>query len=92
MLKGIGRPEYYLGGNFHVTKEVDGQQEVDNDDKDHHLSPLWLKEGVKTAFSARTYIKQCIGKLETMMGVTSFHMHQSPMAEATHPELDDSPS
>jgi len=90
-LKGIGRPEYYLGGNFHTTKDIDAIHEVDNDDKQHHLSSKWLKEGVKMAFSARTYIEQSIDKLETMMGQKAFTGYNTPMAEGAHPELDDSP-
>jgi hypothetical protein len=60
MLKGVGKPEYYLVGNFHTTKDVDGLQEANDDDPTPHLSSKWLKEGVKTAFSARTYIEQCM--------------------------------
>ena len=37
-LKGVGKPEYYLGGNFYIAKDVDSLKEVDNDDKNHHLS------------------------------------------------------
>ena len=50
ILKGIGKPEYYLDGNFHTTKDVDFVSEVENDDKNHHLSSNWLKEGVKQHF------------------------------------------
>ena len=71
-LQGIGMPEYYLGGNVHSTKDVDGTIEANNDMQEHHLSSKWLKEGVKNAFSARTYIKNCMKKLETMMGVEFF--------------------
>ena len=90
-LQGIGTPEYYLGGNFHSTKDVDGTIEANDDDPQHHLSSKWLKEGVKHAFSARTYIKNCMKKLETMMGVEAFPQFKTPMAEAAHPETDDSP-
>ena len=91
MLKGIGKPEYYLGGNYHTTKDIDNVKEVGHDEKDKHLSTKWLKEGIKTAFSARTYIENCIGKLETMMNVQSFALYNSPMSEIEHPETDDSP-
>ena len=91
MLKGVGKPEYYLGRNFHTTKDIEGMKEVNNDDMNHHLSSKWLKEGVKTAFSARTYIEQSLNKLETMMGVKAFALQNSPISEAAHPELDDSP-
>ena len=46
-LQGIGTPEYYLGGNFHSTKDIDGTLEVNDDMQEHHLSSKWLKEGVK---------------------------------------------
>ena len=42
MLKGVGKPEYYLGGNFHTTKDIEGMKEVNNDDMNHHLSSKWL--------------------------------------------------
>ena len=87
MLKGVGKPEYYLGGNFH---SVNGLQEANDDDHTPHLSSRWLKEGVKMAFSARTYIEQCMSKLEAMMN-TAFSLKNSPMSELYHPEVDDSP-
>jgi len=90
-LKGVGKPEYYLGGNYHTTKDIEGLQEVNNDSPDTHLSSKWLKEGIKTAFSARTYVQQSISKLEEMMGVKEFSTYNSPMHEAAHPEIDDSP-
>ena len=86
-LKGVGKPEYYLGGNFH---SVTGIQEANDDDHTPHLSSKWLKEGVKMAFSARTYIDQCMNKLEEMMG-TVFPTKGSPMSDLYHPEVDDSP-
>ena len=88
-LKDIGKPEYYLGGNFHTIKNID-LKEVDNDTKGHHLSSKWLKEDVRTAFSARTYVQQSVSKLETMMGY-EFRGEKSPMLEGLHPETDDSP-
>jgi len=75
MLKGIGKPEYYLGGNYHTTKDIDNLKEVGHDEIDKHLSTNWLKEGVKTAFSARTYIENCIGRLETMVNVQSYVLY-----------------
>ena len=42
------------------------------------------------AFSVRTYIEQSLDKLDQMMGVKSFLLYNSPMAEGVHPELDDS--
>ena len=89
-LKGIGTPEYYLGGDFHTTKDVDNLAEVNHDVQDKHLPASWLKEGVKTAFSAKTYITNCMEQLEKMMG-KEFALQNSPMSEAAHLELDDSP-
>ena len=42
------------------------------------------------AVSARTYIETAVKRLETMLSC-QFSLHNSPMAEALHPELDDSP-
>ena len=89
MLKGIGTPEYYLGGNFHTTKDPDNVKETNHDEQDKHLPAMWLKENITTAFSAETYIKNSLEKLATMMGKDFAHM--TPMAESAHPELDDSP-
>ena len=95
-LKGVGAPEYYLGGDVDMmnsnpsTKEVDGTLEVDHDERDRHLDVKWLRHHVKTAFSARTYIKNTIQRLERMMG-KEFSLEKSPMAEHLHPEIDDSP-
>ena len=88
-LKGIGRPEYYLGGNFHTIRDID-LKEVGDDQKGHHLSSKWLKENVRTAFSAKKYVQQSVDKLEKMMGY-HFGTPKSPMAEALHPEVDESP-
>ncbi len=90
LLTEAGKPEYYQGGDFHTTKEIDGIEEANDDDTAPHLSSKWLKEGVKTAFSARTYISQCMSKLETMMNKT-FSTKNSPMSDLYHPETDDSP-
>ena len=92
----MGSPEYYLGGDVDMmnsspsTKDIDGVMEVDHDEKDKHLNVQWLRHNVKTAFSARTYIKNTIERLERMMD-TTFKLERSPMAENLHPEIDDSP-
>ena len=91
MLKGVGKPEYYLVGNYHSAKDFDPISEVDHDVKDNHLLSKWFKEGIKTVFSAKTYMEQSLGKLEQMMGVKSFPIHNSPMPDGAHTELDDSP-
>ena len=50
MLKGIGKPEYYLGSDFHSIKDIDNIQEFLHDEKNKQLSSKWLMEGVKRAF------------------------------------------
>ena len=92
MLKGIGTPEYYLGGNFHTTqsKDVDGTKEAGHDIKDKSLDDAWLKQNIKTAFSAESYIKNSIDRLEHMIG-TEFALQKTPMSDLAHPELDDTP-
>ena len=90
VLKGIGTPEYYLGGDFHSTKDLNNMQEVGHDEQVKHLTHHWLKHGIKTAFSAQTYIENSLKKLEDMMG-KQFSTYNTPMAESAHPELDDSP-
>ena len=96
-LKGVGAPEYYLGGDIDTmssnatTKDVEGIEEVDHDVKDKHLSIQWLKQGIKTAFSARTYIKNTVERLERMMN-REFGKFDTPMSETLHPEIDDSPT
>ena len=72
-MKGVGVPEYYLGGNV------------------EQLGPEWEKQNVKTALSAKTYIKNVIKKNAEMLGIKSFKSFKSPMAEEYHPEEDDSP-
>ena len=72
------------------TKDIDGIMEVGHDEKDKHLNVQWLRHNMKTAFSARTYIKNTIQRLERMMDRT-FSQWNSPMAESLHPEVDDSP-
>ena len=90
MLKGVGTPEYYLGGNFHTTKDEDGVQHVGHDEQGKHLSHEWAKHNITTAFSAQTYIHNALERLERMLG-KEFKPYTTPMADSTHPELDDSP-
>ena len=95
-LKGVGAPEYYLGSDYLTApNEKDDQQlkgiaTVDNEDRDNHISSLWLKEGIKTAFLVKTYIKNTITRLETMIG-KEFSQFDTHMSETLHPEIDDSP-
>ena len=89
-LKGVGSPEYYLGSDYLTVpndNQLNGTATIDNEEKDKNLSPLWLKEGIKTAFSARTYIKNTIERLEQMIG-REFPEFDSPMSESIHPEID----
>ena len=95
-LKGVGIPEYYLGGDIDMmtshatTKDVIGTQEAGNDEKDIHLDVQWIKQGIKTAFSARTYIRNTVERLERMMD-RKFPSPNTPMSETLHPEIDASP-
>ena len=95
-LKGVGAPQYYLGGDFDNNfktaegKEVPGISETDHSEKEKNLSNVWLKHGVRNSFSARTYIKENIDRLETMVG-KEFTEQKTPMSETLHPEIDDSP-
>jgi hypothetical protein len=52
IMKGVGKPQYYLGGDV------------------VELGEEWNKEGIYTAFSAETYIKNSLGKPATMCGAT----------------------
>src|SRR5210317_2100534 len=87
-LKGVGTPEYYLEGNFHIIKEVPRLLEAKNDDPKHHLSKKWLKEGIKMAFSARNYIENALTRLEESLNCT-FFQYNTPMSDVEHLEPDD---
>ena len=82
-LKGVGLPEYYLRGDVDImnsspsTKDIDSIMEVNHDEKDKHLNVQWLHHNVKTTFSARTYIKNTIERLERMIGITFKHDRKS---------------
>ena len=54
------------------------------------LGPEWAQEGIKTALSAKTYIKNVIKKNAAMCGIGTFKSQKSPMAEEYHPEEDTS--
>ena len=89
-LKGMRSPEYYLGSDYlTVPNNEDSQPKgtltVNNEESDKNLSTLWLREGIKTAFSARTYIKNTIGRLEKMIG-KEFPKFDTPMSEKLHPQ------
>ena len=94
-LKGVGASEYYLGSDYissqklkNVSSEdVKGIAYVGHSEKDKCLDPIWIKHGITTAFSARTYIFYTVDRLETMVG-KQFGRYDTPMSEALHPEID----
>ena len=49
------------------------------------LGEPWQKEGIYTAFSAATYIKNGLPKMAEMCGVKEF---KTPFSDSYHPELD----
>ena len=60
------------------------------------LGEDWAKEGIHTAFSAETYVKNCLPKLATMCGKTTldgapaaFSAKKTPISDTYHPELDE---
>ena len=73
-MKGVGRPEYYLGGNINFTHEDDP----------------WHQAGVITTISARTYVGQALERLGKLLEIPEFKAAKTPMSESYHPEIDDS--
>ena len=71
-MKGVGKPQYYLGGDVETMSED------------------WEQEGIFTAISAQTYIKQVAPKLAETVGKTEFHKARVPMDPDYYPELDES--
>jgi len=55
------------------------------------LDNQWHREGIQTAFSAETYIKNCLEKLAKMLNIEQFGTQRTPMDSEYHPELDESP-
>jgi hypothetical protein len=72
VLKGVGKPQYYLGGDV------------------IELDEHWERENISTAFSAETYISNCLPKLAKLCGLEQFPNFKTPMDEAYHPELEES--
>ena len=72
-MKGVGKPQYYLGGDV---------VELQSD---------WHVEEVYTAFSAQTYIENCLPKLAKMLDKSAFKKYGTPFSDQYHPELDTSP-
>ena len=52
------------------------------------LGPEWEREGIRTALSAQTYIKNIMKKNAEMCGIGNFKSQKSPMADEYHPEED----
>ena len=97
-LKWVGAPEYYLGSDYISSQnlkdisseDVKGIAYAGHSKKDKCLDPIWIKHGITTAFSVRTYISNTVDRLETMVG-QQFGRYDTPMSEALHPEIDDTP-
>jgi hypothetical protein len=53
--------------------------------------PSLLAQGIRTILSAKTYIHNVLGKLESMFDGGPFKKCSTPMMETYHPELDDTP-
>ena len=80
VLKGVGTPEYYLGGDV-----IDLTQDVSS----------WAKEGIKFGLSAETYIRriadQILTSYQKILGVsTGMRKASTPLPENFHPEQDTS--
>ena len=73
IMKGVGKPMYYLGGDV------------------IELDEAWGKEGLEQAFSAETYLKNCLPKLSKMLNIEKFITKRVPLDPNYHPELDESP-
>ena len=55
-----------------------------------HANEHWDKQGITMALSAETYIKNSVESLERQLD-KQFGSSSTPMSEADHPELNDSP-
>ena len=77
ILKGVGIPEYYLGGDI---EEIKDDRKLENSENE---TPI------QTALSAKTYIKNVTPKLERIAECT-FRKANTPMEESYHPESDES--
>jgi hypothetical protein len=75
---------------IYVMKGVGKPQYYLGGDVDE-LGEEWAREGITTAFSARTYIQNCLPKLAKMIGKEQFPKFSTPHDENYHPELDLSP-
>ncbi len=73
VMKGVGKPQYYLGGDV------------------IELGEEWEKQDIGSAFSAETYIANCLPKQAAMCGLTQFTKAHVPFSDTYYPELDESP-
>ncbi|HEY9300451.1 MAG TPA: Ty1/Copia family ribonuclease HI, partial [Phormidium sp.] len=55
------------------------------------LGPEWEKEGITSAFSAETYLKNTLPKLAKLCGLRDFKRWNTPFCENYHAELDETP-
>ena len=81
ILKGVGVPEYYLGGNVQKVKSADSK--ID-------LAP----GGCTSALSAHTYIERLGSRIARLLGLedaNKLRHYNSPMEADYHPEVDDTP-
>ena len=53
------------------------------------LDEQWNREGIYTAFSAKTYIDNCLEKMAQMLNLQQFPYQKSPMDKNYYPELDE---
>ena len=52
------------------------------------LGEPWQKEGIHTAFSAATYIRNGLPRMAEICGVKEFKKCKTPFSDSYHPELD----
>jgi len=65
VMKGVGAPQYYLGGNV------------------VELDEHWEREGIYTAFSAETYIGNCLKKMAKVLNMNNFLIKRHPWMRIT---------
>ena len=54
------------------------------------LGEEWQNHNMFCAFSAETYIRNCLPKLAEMCGLNQFSTKKTPFSDVYHPELDES--
>ena len=94
-LKGFGAPEYYLRIDYissqnlkdKSSEDVKGIAYTGNSERNKCLESIWIKHGINTVFSARTYITNTIDRMGTTVR-QQFGKCDTPMSEALHPEID----